>query len=109
MGWWGAKRVDETQETRLTMSAFNFPQLTQTDSRIFLTLTMKPSKKRFNESQRRERHSQRTWMKHGSCQLDVAKVPRAFSHSLSTSLTLEVPVDGTHLWVHEATNLLLVR
>jgi len=41
IGWWGAKRVEET-ETRLTMSAFNLPQFTHIHSNIFFTFTMKP-------------------------------------------------------------------
>ena len=41
IGWWGAKRVEE-RETRLTMSAFSLPQLTQMHSNIFLTFMMKP-------------------------------------------------------------------
>jgi hypothetical protein len=43
MGWWGAKRVDEKQKARLTISSLSLPQLTQIDSKIFFTFTMKPA------------------------------------------------------------------
>lgn len=43
MGWWGNETSRGKKKTRLTMSAFSFPQFTQILSKIFFTLTMKPS------------------------------------------------------------------
>jgi hypothetical protein len=50
----------------------------------------------------------RTWMKNGSRKVDVTEVPRTFSHSFTTRLALEVPVNGTHSRVHETTHLRFV-
>ena len=49
----------------------------------------------------------RTRMKHGSREFDVTEVTRAFGHSLTTSLALEVPVNCAHAGVHEASHLRL--
>lgn len=109
MGWWGAKRVDETQETRLTISALSLPQFTQIHSKIFFTLTMNPNKRKvLSMGECRENRSQRTRVEHRPCQLNMSKMPRALSHPLATRLTFEVPVDCPHLGVHEATDFGLV-
>lgn len=41
IGYWGCE-TSRGKETRLTMSALSFPQLTHILSRIFFTFTMKP-------------------------------------------------------------------
>ena len=48
-------------------------------------------------------------MKHRPRQLDVAKVARARSHPLTTRLTLEIPINRPHPWIHQTTHLRLAR
>jgi len=47
-------------------------------------------------------------MKHRPRQLDMAKMTRTLRHTLTTSLTLEVPVNGAQTGIHQAANLWLV-
>lgn len=48
-------------------------------------------------------------MKDGSRQLNVTKMARTLRHPFTTRLTLEVPVDGAHTWIHKPPSLRLVR
>ena len=41
-------------------------------------------------------------------QLNVAKMPRTLRHTLSASLTLEVPIDRTQTRIHQPSDLGLV-
>lgn len=47
-------------------------------------------------------------MKYRPSQFDVPKMTWAFRHAFTTSLALEVAIDGTHTRIHEATYLGLV-
>ena len=46
-------------------------------------------------------------MKHGPGQLDVSKMTRALGHPLTTRLTLEIPINRPHPWIHQTTHLRL--
>ena len=48
-------------------------------------------------------------MKHGPGQLDVSKMTRALGHPLTTRLTLEIPINRPHPWIHQTTHLRLAR
>ena len=47
-------------------------------------------------------------MKNRLYEFYVTKVTWTFQHVLFTGLTLEIPVDGGHAWIHEATKFWLV-
>ena len=47
-----------------------------------------------------------TNMEHWTSKLDVTKMTRTFAHGLSTGLTLEIAVNGSHAWVHQTTHFL---
>ena len=105
IGLWGCE-TSRGMETQLTMSALSFPQLTQILSRIFFTFTIKPFEaqvttvsQRLSEATRKAR----TRMEDRSCQLNMTKMARTFRHALTTSLTLEIPVDSAHTGIHEST------
>lgn len=87
------------KETRLTMSPLSLPQLTHMHSKIFLTFTIKPEQYTL-EKPPTQITSRRTRMKDGSRKLNVSEMPWTFRHTLPTSLTLEVPVNGAQPRVH---------
>ena len=47
-------------------------------------------------------------MKYRSSQFNMSKMTWAFRHALTTSLALEIAINGAHTRIHETTNLRLV-
>ncbi|KAF8223136.1 hypothetical protein L208DRAFT_559920 [Tricholoma matsutake] len=109
IGLWGCE-TSRGKETRLTMSALSFPQLTHILSRIFFTFTMKPFGGWATSVRLRmvSHCTARTRMEDRSCQLNMTKMARTLRHPFTTSLTLEIPVNGAHPRIHESAQLGLV-
>lgn len=89
------------------MSAFNLPQFTQMHSRIFLTLTRKPTKQvsHANTSPRLGR----TNVENRAGEFNVAKVAWTLGHALATCLTLEVAIYCSQAGIHKPSNFHLAR